>query len=153
MSEELKVAPSEKVAIRTDQPILSLLEMAMKDSNVDLEKMDKIMGMIEKQEEKAAKKAFNADMAILQGEMPEISKDGKIKVNGVVRSEYAKYETIMTAIKPSLSKNGFSISFKPSFEKDQIKVQCSVSHREGHTETSEMILPADNSGNKTGEQK
>lgn len=134
-------------------PVMEMLQMAMVNSEVDLNKMEKIMEMAERHEAKLAKKSFNRDMALLQGEMPEIKKDGKINDKyGALRSEYASYETIMKAIKPSLMKYGFSASFKPSVKDQKLIVDCVISHRDGHSESTSLELPHDTSGAKNNVQ-
>ena len=127
---------------------LVLLEMAMTNSEVDIAKMEKIMEMVEKQQAKIARQQFYQAMSELQSELPEIDKDGKIVVKGRVQSEYARYETIMRAIRPLLKKHGFSVSFRPEVKENRIVVKCVVSHKGGHTEESNVELPFDNSGNK-----
>ena len=135
-----------------NNPVLNMLQLAMTDSNVDLDKMDKIMQMAERHEAKQSDKSFKTAMAVLQGEMPEINKDGKIVISGEVRSEFAKYETIMRAIKKPLQENGFAVSFRPEIKDDKLIVNCVVSHKDGHTETSTVELPFDNSGSKNSVQ-
>lgn len=134
-------------------PVMDMLQMAMTNSDVDLDKMEKIMEMAERHEAKQAAKSYNRDMALLQGEMPEIKKDGKINDKyGAVRSEYASYENIMKVIKPSLKEYGFSASFKPSVEGQKLIVNCVISHRDGHSETTSLELPHDTSGSKNNVQ-
>lgn len=128
---------------------LSLLQMAMTNSDVDLDKLDKIMQMYERQQSKEAEKAFHRDMALVQEGMPSILRDARILGNdGAVRSNYAKYETISKAARPIINQHGFSTSFKPEVNDGKIKVIGIVSHRDGHQETAEIILPLDASGKK-----
>jgi len=140
-------------AVQVVNPVMTMLQMAMTDSNVDLDKMEKIMQMAERHEEKLADKSFKAAMAELQGEMPEITKDGKIlDKHGSVRSNYANYETIMKAIKDPLRNNGFAVSFRPEVKDNKLIVKCVVSHKDGHIESSTVELPMDSSGAKNNVQ-
>ena len=144
-----KVAPIQEV----QNPVLNMLQLAMTDSNVDLEKMEKIMEMVERHEDKLAFKAYNRDMALMQGEIPEIKFDSKIKdAQGKTRSEYASYEGIMKIVQPILSKFGFSASFNPKAENNELTVDCMISHKEGHIEKSSLTLPFDTSGSKNSVQ-
>lgn len=160
-----KVAESQSVAIVESTPqeiappvessaALNLLQMAMTNSEVDLEKMEKIMEMVDKQEAKESVKLYNSAMATLQGELPHIDRDGRILGrDGKVRSNYSKFETIMKAIQPVLTKNGFSISFNPSVKDGKMAVKVVVSHSGGHSEKSTVELPFDDSGQKSKVQE
>ena len=144
---------SRELEIQQEQnPVLSMLQMAMTDSNVDLNKMEKIMEMVERYEDKLAAKAYNRDMALMQGEIPEIKFDSEIKVNNQVRSKYTSYEGIMKIVQPILSRFGFSVSFNPISENGQMTVHCMISHKDGHIEKSNLTLPFDTSGSKNDVQ-
>lgn len=148
-----KKAEIVKVEEEKLNPVLSMLQLAMTDSNVDLEKMDKIMQMAERHESKLAEKSFHSAMAILQGEIPTIAKDGIIPDKaGKVRSKFSKYETIMAAIGPVLAKHGFAVSFRPKVADGKLIVDCVVSHKDGHTQETSLELPHDNSGQKNSVQ-
>lgn len=149
-----KVKTQEVAQVQEPQnPVLNMLEMAMTNSEVDLEKMEKIMGMVERHEDKIAFKAYNRDMALMQGEIPEIEFNSVIKDGqGKVRSRYTSYDGIMKIIKPILSKFGFSASFNPKAENNLLTVDCMISHKEGHIEKSSLSLPFDTSGSKNSVQ-
>lgn len=143
------VEKSSELEIQQENPVLSMLQLAMTDSNVDLEKMEKIMEMVERYEDKLAVKAYNRDMAIMQGEIPPIDFNSVIKdYDGNVRSRYTTYEGIMKVVQPILSKFGFSVSFNPKAENNELNVDCMISHKDGHIEKSNLSLPFDNSGKK-----
>jgi hypothetical protein len=134
-------------------PVLQMLQMAMTDSNVDLQKMEKIMEMVERHEDKLAFKAYNRDMALMQGEIPEIQFNSVIKdYEGNVRSKYTTYEGIMKVVQPILSEFGFSVSFNPKAENNLLTVDCMISHKDGHIEKSSLSLPFDASGKKNSVQ-
>ena len=148
------VEKSSELEIQQEKnPVLSMLQLAMTDSNVDLEKMEKIMEMVERYEDKLAVKAYNRDMAIMQGEIPKIEFNAVINDKyGKLRSKYTTYEGIMEVVQPILSKHGFSVSFNPKAENKELNVDCMISHREGHIERSNLSLPFDDSGNKNAVQ-
>ena len=147
----VEVVKKEKdiVIQKEKNPVLQMLQMAMTDSNVDLEKMEKIMQMVERHEDKQAFKAFNRDMATMQGEIPPIEFNSEIRVKGQLRSKFTTYEGIMKIVQPILSKNGFSVSFNPISKDKQLTVDCMISHKDGHIEKSSLTLPFDDSGAKT----
>ena len=148
-----KVKTQEVLQVQEPQnPIFNMLQLAMVSSDVDLEKMEKIMQMADRHEEKIAFKAYNRDMALMQGEIPPIEFNSQIKVSGQVRSNYTNYEGIMKVVQPILSKFGFSVSFNPVSKDNLLTVDCMISHRDGHIETSSLSLPFDTSGSKNNVQ-
>jgi len=132
--------------------LLAVVSRAASDPNVDMDKMERLLAMQERVMAQQAKQSFSLAMASLQSRMPEISKDGEIKVNGVVRSKYAKYEDIMSAIKPLLMDHGVSVTFRSDFVEGQLEVTGVVSHKDGHSEQTTMRLPFDSSGSKNNVQ-
>ena len=131
----------------------TMLQMAMTNSDVDLQKMEKIMQMYQEVEAKKAERLYNAAMADLQGAIPSIKRDGIIpNKDGTPRSYYSKYETIMDAIQPQLTEHGIAISFRTSFENNQAIVKCVITHKDGHNENTTMTLPFDSSGSKNSVQ-
>jgi hypothetical protein len=119
---------------------------------VDVEKLERLLNMQERILSRQAEIAFNSAFAEMQAAMPEITERGEIKVNGVVRSKYAKFEDVNEAVKPILKSHGFAVTFKTRTEKDSVTVTGILMHREGHRETTDMMLEADTSGSKNGVQ-
>ncbi len=132
--------------------LMQMIERVAMNPDADIEKMERLMGMAERVQNREAEVAFNADFALLQADLPEIDKDGKIKVGNEVRSKYARLEDINEAIKPVLREHGFAISFRVNTEGSKIEVVAVLSHRRGHSISTSMILPADNSGSKNAVQ-
>lgn len=132
--------------------LMQMIERVAMNPDADIEKMERLMGMAERVQNREAEVAFNADFALLQADLPEIDKDGKIKVGNEVRSKYARLEDINEAIKPVLREHGFAISFRVNTEGSKIEVVAVLSHRRGHSISTSMILPADSSGSKNAVQ-
>ncbi len=132
----------------TNNGILAVIERVVLDPNADMDKLEKMLDMQERVMARDAKIAYNSSMAMLQSQLPEISKEGEIAVNGNVRSKYARYEDIMKAIKPLLSTHGISISFRANFSENMLDITGVISHQEGHSEETTMRLPFDSSGSK-----
>lgn len=126
---------------------VSMLERLAKDPAVDPTKLHSILDVRERIMAKSAEQAFNTAFAEMQGEMPVITKTGEIKVSGVVRSTYAKFEDINEAVKPILQKHGFSVTFKVE-TKDKVTVTGILMHKAGHREQTEITLDSDTSGSK-----
>lgn len=132
--------------------VLAVISRAATDPNIDIDKMERLLVMQETIMEKQSLAAFNRDMSKLQAKMPTVAKNGEIKVGNEVRSRYAKFEDIVEATKPLLARYGFSITFQSKVEQGLITVTGTISHQEGHSETTELPLPADTSGSKNSVQ-
>lgn len=138
----------------TDQltSIMTVIERCALNPNVDVEKMQKLLDMQERILNRNAKQSFAAALAGMQADMPQITKNGEIKINGKVQSKYALFEDINEQVKPVLQKYGFAISFRVKQNEKSIKIIAILSHQEGHSEETELDLPIDTSGNKNSVQ-
>ncbi|HEX5422627.1 MAG TPA: ERF family protein [Candidatus Acidoferrales bacterium] len=132
-------------------PMLAMIERAARDPNVDVSKMEKLWAMKEHADAIHAKQAYDAAMASLQTELPDIPERGKAIVNGQVRYTFALWEDINAAIKPILSKHGFALTFR-IIPGEKISVTGVLSHKDGHREETSISLPADTSGSKNAVQ-
>lgn len=132
----------------TASALLSMIERVAINPDADIEKMERLMAMAERVQNREAEVAFNTDFALMQSDLPEIDKDGQIKVGGEVRSSYARLEDINEAIKPVLRQYGFAISFRVNTDSNKIEVVAVLSHRRGHSISTTMVLPPDKSGSK-----
>lgn len=130
-----------------DNGFIGMIERVAMNPDVDVEKMSKILDMQERVLDKNASVAFSKAMGICQGEMPAIARDAW---NNQTNSGYAKFETIITKIKPVYTKHGFSLSFgtEKSNTDGFIKIICDVMHSEGHSKRYSVDLPVDDSGIK-----
>jgi len=146
------------VAERKDLPMISeaaafvqVIERAASNKDVDVEKLQKLLDMQERIMAKNAEMAFNSAMAEMQAELPIITERGEIRVSGVLRSKYARFEDINEAVKPILQKHGFAMTFKTDTT-TVCKVTGILVHRAGHREQTDMTLPYDVSGSKNNVQ-
>ena len=133
--------------------IISVIERAATNPDVDIDKMERLLAMHERITERDARSAFSTAMAEMQGELPTISEKGEITVNGAVRSKYARFEDINEAVRPILKRHGFAVSFRTKTDDQHISVTGILSHRQGHSEETTMQLPADMSGAKNTVQQ
>lgn len=132
-------------------PMLKIIANASADPNVDITKMQALLDMRERLQDKESERAFYSAFATMQGKLPTITKSGEIKDrNGKVQSRYARWEDINEAIKPILQEHGFVLSFKTTNGGADI---CGIlAHSGGHREVSEIRLPADVGGAKNAVQ-
>jgi hypothetical protein len=133
--------------------MLSIIEGAVKNPEVDVEKMRALLDMQERIFAKNAEIAFNQAMARLQPILPVIRHDKSIQHNNKLISKYASYEAIDEQIRPLYTSEGFSLSFNSKKHEDgTVTYYGTLSHRDGHSRTAEMDLPSDASGAKNAIQ-
>jgi len=124
--------------------LLSVIERVAMSDNADITKLEKMLDMQERVQNKQAQQSFTSDMAAMQGDMPRV-----IETSQAHNSTYAKLEDINDTIRPVLQRHGFAVTFNVEQNDLQtVKVTAILSHREGHTQTSSIVLPIDVSGKK-----
>jgi hypothetical protein len=137
--------PSAVPAVHQPDKYLSVIERLATDKNVDIEKLQKIIDMKNREEDREAEQAFNADMVLAQAEIKTVVKN---QYNNQTRSNYADLGAVIKASKPAYTKHGFSLSFyqgETPLER-HIRVMVDVMHRNGHTKTRYYDVPLDNTG-------
>jgi hypothetical protein len=145
---ELVPVDEHKPAVAPPSPV-EMFERLARDPSVDVEKLERLIAMQERIMRHTAKAEFDAAFAQMQGQIPVITEDGKILVNGSLRSRYATNEAIQETVKPILQEYGFSLRFRNEhMDGNRLKVIGILSHRGGHSEQDEFICPPDTSGAK-----
>lgn len=127
--------------------ILSMIERVATDQNADIGKLEKMLDMQERVLNRHSQEAFSSDMAAMQSELPRVEKSAQAH-----NSKYARLEDINDAIRPILQKHGFAVTFRVNQSESMIKVVTVLSHRQGHREETDIMLPADTSGGKNAVQ-
>jgi hypothetical protein len=127
--------------------MLAVIARAAADPACDLDKMERLMAMHERMQNRQAQAEFADALASLQSELPSIGERG----DAAGRYKFALWEDINQAIKPILQRHGFSLSFRTDTSTG-ITVTGVLSHRNGHREETSITLPADASGNKNAVQ-
>lgn len=152
-----RVTDRKEIAITSDSTaLISVIERAARDPNIDIDKMERLLAMQERIFARTAEADFNAAMSDCQGRMPRIFPTYK---NEQTNSFYAALEEIDVVARPIYTGFGFALSFgtEDCPIKDFYRQTCKVSHRGGHSEMRHADLPIDNVGlkgnpNKTGIQ-
>jgi hypothetical protein len=119
---------------------------------VDVEKLERLIGMQERIMRHNAQAAFNTAFARMQPQIPEIDERGQILVKGQLRSTFAKLEDIHKVIKPILATHGFAIRHRTEWPSDRngvIRIVGILSHDQGHSEESTFEAPMDRSEYRT----
>lgn len=130
--------------------ILEVISRAASDPNIDVTKMERLMEMYERIQNKNAEAAFFAAMTAAQLEMRPISADAE---NPQTRSKYATFAKLDRALRPIYTKHGFALSFDEGDcpKPDYVRVLCYVSHTSGYSKTYRRDMPADGKGAKGGD--
>jgi len=127
-----------------------VLDRLVRDPAVPMDRVEKAMELIERQQQNEAKVAYSIAMAQAQQEMTTVSRD---MTNPQTKSRYASLGAVDRAIRPIYSRHGLAPSFdtKPSTKGDNwIKIICELAHTSGYSREFSIDMPADGIGAKGG---
>lgn len=131
-----------------ENAMISVIERVATDPSADIAKLEKMLDMQERVLNRNAAQAFAADMAAMQAEMPRV-----FKLASGHNTTYARLEDINDALRPTLQKFGFCVTFRINQQGlESVTVTAVCSHKLGHSETASMTLPLDKSGSKNAVQ-
>lgn len=130
-------------------PLISMIERAARDPQVDIDKMERLVAMQERAHARNAEYAFNDAMSKAQAEMRRVAADS---ANPQTRSKYASYAALDKTMRPIYTKHGFALSFgtDDGAPIDYVRVTCHVTNS-GHTRKYQIDMPADGKGAKGGD--
>lgn len=148
MSNEIVQAGNLPAVSNETQAIMQMIERVVINPEADMDKLSAMLDMQERVLNRNAKQSFTADLAAMQAELPLVGKAGK----GHNEAKYAKLEDINEAIRPTLQKYGFAVTFRTKQSDKTLTVTAILSHRMGHSEETDLILPLDTSGSKNAVQ-
>lgn len=136
--EHLALTPVELIRIAVSQ-------------NADIEKLSKLMDLQERWEAREARKAFNAAMSQFKSNPPDIHKNKEVRF-GNTAYKHATLDHVSEVITKGLSAVGITHAWKVSQAADLITVSCVLTHEMGHSEETQLMGVADNSGSKNSIQ-
>ena len=117
------------------------------ENNLSVEGMQKLLDMRAQLKAEYAKEEYYKALAKFQKECPAIEKKKIVKDKfGKEVYKYAPLEDIIAQVKDPLEANGFSYTHKMHQTKDEVTVICETHHVAGHTESTEITVPAVTSG-------
>jgi hypothetical protein len=127
-----------------------MIERAARDPSVDVDKLDRLLLMRERENARVAEQAFNAALAEAQTEMHPVATDSD---NPQARSRYASYAALDRAVRPIYAGHGFALSFNTAEAPgpEQARIVCDVSHVGGHTRRYHIDMPVDGKGARGGD--
>jgi hypothetical protein len=110
------------------------------ESGVDLDKVERMMGLYERVKAGEAKAAWIAAMTRAQPLLPVIRERGK---NAGTNSKFALWEDINEAIRAPLASSGLTLTFRVNISDKQASVTAIVSHSDGHSEETTVPVPVE----------
>jgi len=126
--------------------------------NPDAATLRELMGMQREWEANEARKAYAAALVSLKRDLPTvIGRDALVDFTGKsgVRTRYThtSLAAVMDVITEPLTAHGFSLAWTPATtEKGAVRVTCTLTHAQGHSESATMDAPPDTSGSKNPAQ-
>ena len=128
--------------------LMSFIERASRDDTFSVEKFEVLLRLQMEVGDKQARRAFNAAMAEAQSEMQPVVRDAE---NTHLRNRYARLETIDASIRPIITAHGFSVRFgsAPAPRDGELRITCTVAHRDGYFEEQYLDAPAGATGKNT----
>lgn len=132
---------------------MRLIEMAV-SQNADIEKLERLLDLQTKWDAEQARKSYLDAMSSFQADLPTIKKLKSADFGqGKAKYKYASLDDIAEQIRPFLQKHGLSYRFEQSLNNGVITVKCIASHKDGHSESCEMVASPDASGGKNSIQQ
>lgn len=144
---EKKAQPLVTTGDSQAQSLIQVIERVAMNPNADIVKLEKLMDLQERIMNREEEKAFYADLAAMQPELPRVikSKDG-------YEGKYAPLEDINDAIRPAMEKYGFAVFFDIKEGENCVEITTTLAHRRGHTKSLTIPLALDTSGSKNAVQ-
>jgi hypothetical protein len=125
-------------------PIMAMIQQATAMSEVDTGKMQALMDMYYKSEDREAAKSYNRNLAKVQPLIPRIV---ATHTNSQTNSKFAKLEDVNKIVVPIIAEYGFSFMHKTIAQtKDDVTVEVLLKHADGHQESTIITYPIDNVG-------
>lgn len=129
---------------------LALIDKAMATGQTP-DSIDKLMELQERWQRNEAEKDFNLAMSEFSANAPKILKDSTVDFNsqkGNTNYKHATLSNIVSAVQPVMSKLGLSHRWKTTQNEREITVECVITHKSGHSESTSLTAPPDQTGNK-----
>lgn len=146
-------APDQGSGLISD-PMVSVIERYLFDPDASLEKLEKMLDMKTRLEDRAReevereqKQAYHRAMAACQAELKVVVKN---RENTHTKSTYADLAALAEQVDPVIHKHGFSLSFQPAgwSERGDQRIKWTIAHEGGHVESDIADIPVDKAGSQ-----
>lgn len=155
MTDTALAKPVETPVAASGDAMISLIERAARDPNVDIEKFERLMLMKERVDRQQALMAFNDAVAAAKGEFGPIAKNRTVDFTtqkGRTTYKHEDFARIASVVDPVLKKHGLAYRFRSAQNGTKLSVTCILSHTMGHAEETSLETGEDHSGNKNATQ-
>lgn len=118
------------------------------ERGADVAVIEKMMDLVERQQNRAAAQEFKAARAKALADLPKI-------VRTASHEKFGKYEElseILAKVRPVLAEHDLSVGFIPEQDGDRVTVHCVLAHKDGYEERATLSAPLDVSGSKNAVQ-
>lgn len=147
MNSQLATKPAEQLGLSPDIPLseepavlpIAKLLQGIVQGGVTSENaaaLEKVVGLYERMEEKAAERLFNRAFVNLQSDLPVIVASSVIPNRG----KYERFEDVMRQIAEPLKNNGFTVSFSMEAQENRVLVTCHLRHIGGHSTSNQFSV-------------
>lgn len=147
------VAKAEVLELPKNQPPTLLAYLRAAETGADLDRLEKLMDLHERWEDRQARNAFTLAMSKFKSEVMQVWKTKHVDVPGGAKFNHAQLADYCDAAIPNLSKYGLRHRWKTqqdvSVAPMRITVTCIISHELGGDEETPLFGPPDTLGNKS----
>lgn len=143
-------------ALNEQTVLLQVIARAAGDQTVDLERMERLLGMHERLVAKQAERDFIEAMAHFKADPPKILKDRTVRIptdKGVIEYKHASLGAVVDAAIAGLGAVGISHRWDLDRKDGRIHVTCVLTHLGGHSTRTTLDGAPDDSGKKNGIQQ
>lgn len=137
-----KAVAKKRATVPAESTADAIVRMAV-EQNLDLDKLERLIEMRNREEERVSRMEFTAHFTAMQGEFPMISKNKKVysKDGKKVLYRYAPLEDILAEYAPILARHGFSYRWEEEAVGEKIKRVWCIITGYGHEERSYVDIP------------
>jgi hypothetical protein len=131
--------------------VITMMQMIQHAAmNGDLDKLDRLIAMRDRENARVAEQSWKAAMSAAQAEMEPVRVDS---TNGQTNSRYASYAALDGAIRAIYTGHGFGLTFDTGDAPlpEHVRIICDVSHPDGHSRRYHLDMPVDGKGARGGD--
>lgn len=141
-------APDREVAVQSEGiQYVALVAEAVRDPNVDTDKMRAILDMKREEEDREVKRAFNRAFVAAKRDIKPIVRN---KRNEQTKSNYADAIAVADVVDPIMDKHGLALTYgtEPCEIDGFYRMVADLVHEDGHEKRYTADIPNDNAGIK-----
>jgi len=128
----------------TETSMIAIIEKAIINPDIDVEKMQALLDVQERIMDKHAHIEFNKSMVETIVEIPSFE-----KLTSGHNYKYATFEQINKVVKPILASHDLYVTFATDFQSDNyVMVTAEITHKDGFSKKTSMRFPFDSTGSK-----